>query len=585
MSPGRPRGGPARVLVVREIRGRQRALVRIVGWSLLEALPSLLSGLVVGASIDQFLHRRVAPGLAILALLLPAAAIGALSTMRLIPWLAELVEPVRDALLTAVVEGAVAAAITSSAPPDTVGVARLTGQVQSVRTLLFGLLRSARRTAFTFLAALAGLFLLAPLAALGAVALVGIGLALFALMLRGLAARRSASLVAGEEVTRRAGAIFAGVRDVVACRGEDRAVADLGSAVETELTATRALSRANALRSVVVFVGGQLPLVLLLATAPWLLRTDRLTFGEVVGAATYLMGSLEPALRSIVGVIGSWGVDLVVTLERIGHGLAAPREPDDEGTGPDRYDLSVTGLTFAYGPQAAPVVRDLSFTVGQGDHLAVVGPSGIGKSTLAYLLAGLVAAQRGVVRVGGVDVARIASRELRRMIAVVPQEAYVFAGTVRENLTYLAPDATADAIAAAVDLVGLRPVVDRLGGLDAGIGAGGADLSHGERQLVALTRVYLSPARIVILDEATANLDPVAEAVAEEAFARRDGTLIVIAHRISSAQRAGRILLLDGDRIHLGTHEELLSAARLYADLTGRWEARPEPDLTAPDLR
>jgi ATP-binding cassette subfamily C protein len=119
--------------------------------------------------------------------------------------------------------------------------------------------------------------------------------------------------------------------------------------------------------------------------------------------------------------------------------------------------------------------------------------------------------------------------------------------------------------------VGLAPLVDRLGGLDARLGAGGADLSQGERQLVALARVYLSPARLVILDEATSSLDPAAEALAEQAFAARPGSLIVVAHRISSARRADRILLLDDDGSQQGTHADLLSCSERYADLVGWW--------------
>ncbi|SPL90825.1 unnamed protein product [[Actinomadura] parvosata subsp. kistnae] len=121
--------------------------------------------------------------------------------------------------------------------------------------------------------------------------------------------------------------------------------------------------------------------------------------------------------------------------------------------------------------------------------------------------------------------------------------------------------------------VGADRLVDELGGYDAPVEPGA--LSAGQRQLVALARAYLAPAAVVILDEATCHLDPAAEAVAEAAFARRGGTLIVIAHRLTSALRARRILLMDGTRITLGTHEELVRTSPLYADLAGHWH--PEP--------
>ena len=431
-----------------------------------------------------------------------------------------------------------------------------------------------RQIAFTFVAALVGLGVLAPAAALVSGALVMLALTLFALLMPGLAARHKAVLLAKEEVARRAGAAFGGIRDTIACAAEDRAVGDVARAVDDEVALTRSLARATALRSLIVFIGGQLPLVVLLAAAPWMLREGHLTFGEVIGAVTYLTVSLEPALRSMVGVVGSWGIDLVVSLGRLGEGFAEPEPPENGSALPaDRYDLTVRGLTFAYGPHADPVVQDLDLTVPEGGHLAVGGPSGIGKSTLANLLAGLLAPQRGTVLLGGMDVRQVCTTDLRRLVSLVPQEAYVFAGTLRENLTYLAPHSTERELTEAAIAVGLQPVIDLLGGFDVQVGTGGADLSNGEKQLVSLARVYLSPAQIVILDEATSDLDPIGEARAEAAFAHRQGILVVIAHRISSARRAERVLLLDGDSMHLGTHDELLSTSTLYADLVGRWDA------------
>jgi ABC-type multidrug transport system fused ATPase/permease subunit len=561
-------------LLCRELRVQRRATGRIVLWSVVESLPSLVSGLAVAAAIDRFLTRDVVAGLGFLGLLVVVAAIGATATRQLFPWLAAVVEPIRDSLVAAVVEGAVADVTTGPRKGSgAAGVARLTEQVQLVRNMLFALLRSVRQTAFTFIAALVGLAVLAPAAALATGMLVALTLALFALLLPGLAVRHKAVLLAEEEVARRAATAFGGVRDAIACGGEDRTIQDVSAAVDDEATLARALSGAAAVRRLIVFVGGQLPLIVLLATAPWLVRKSYLTFGEVVGAATYLTASLEPALRNLVEVVWGWGLDLAVHLTWLGEGFAEA-EPTEGGSmpPPDCYDLDVRGIAFAYGPYAEPVVRQLNLTVPMGDHLAVIGPSGIGKSTLANLLAGLLRPQRGAVLVGGVDVGELRETDLRWLLGLIPQEAYVFAGTLRENLAYLAPQATERELTQAAAAIGLEPLIERLGGFDALVGVGGADLSNGEKQLIALVRVYLSPSRIVILDEATSGLDPMTEGRAEAALAQRPGTLVVIAHRISSARRANRILLLDGDSAHLGTHDELMKASDLYTDLVGHWD-------------
>jgi ATP-binding cassette subfamily C protein len=157
---------------------------------------------------------------------------------------------------------------------------------------------------------------------------------------------------------------------------------------------------------------------------------------------------------------------------------------------------------------------------------------------------------------------------LRRQRVLIPQAAYVFSGTLAENLTYLADEATPADIDQAVGQLGMRALVERLGGYDADVDP--SALSAGQRQLLA-------PARLVVLDEATCHLDPDTEARVERAFARRTGTLIVIAHRISSAVRARRILVMNGTRVLLGTHDDLLRQSALYRDLVGYWHSGAVP--------
>jgi ATP-binding cassette subfamily C protein len=308
--------------------------------------------------------------------------------------------------------------------------------------------------------------------------------------------------------------------------------------------------------------------LILLAAGPWLVGRG-ISTGTLLGGLTYVLVGLQPALNTVMGALGESGLRYVVTLGRIldsGAPVEAPR-PMHEVNG---HQLRIRGLTFAYGPTADPVLEDLELTVAEGEHLAVVGPSGIGKSTLAALVCGMLTPTGGRLLLGGVPPSELSTESLAATRVLIPQEAYVFSGPLMENLTYLLPDASIAEVTEAVQAVGAHQLVDRLGGFGARVRPG--DLSAGERQLIALARAYLSPAPLVVLDEATCFLDPEAERRAEEAFAARGGTLIVIAHRISSALRARRILVLDGNKAALGNHQTLMRSSPLYRELLGHWQ-------------
>ncbi|MFF7245205.1 ATP-binding cassette domain-containing protein [Embleya sp. NPDC008237] len=571
MSDGRSRV-PA--LARRFLARRRTALLRLAGWSLLESAQTFLGGYGVAMALDHgFLAGHAGIGLAWLAVAAVAIVLGGAATGGIFRGLADLVEPLRDGLVRRVATGALVEAIEAPArAADSAVVSRLTNQCEIARDSFAGLVLVARSFVFTALGALFGLAALAPELLVVVVPPLVLGLALFLATLAPMAARQRAFLDADEALSTRLGTVATGLRDVLAGGARDSVAAHTHALIDAEARAARSLARWAGARAIALAVAGQLPVLLLLLTAPWLL--DRgLTAGALLGALTYLTQALLPALHTLMHALGAAGTRLLVVLDRLtsgpAAGPAAARHVAGTTGGPPRVRMH--RVTFAYGPNAAPVLRDLDLIVEPGEHLVVVGPSGIGKSTLAAVVAGLLAPDRGEVHVDGRPV-RPVGGDPSRLRVLIPQQAYVFTGSVRENLLYLCPDgATTPALTASADAVGLLPLIDRLGGLDAPVDP--ASLSQGERQLIALARAHLSPAPLVLLDEATCHLDPVAERRAELAFAERPGTLIVVAHRISSARRADRVLVLDGVHAMCGTHRELLDRSSLYRDLVGDWHA------------
>ncbi|MFI0484783.1 ATP-binding cassette domain-containing protein [Actinomadura sp. 9N215] len=573
---------PAARLLHRHVRGQWPAMRRLAAWSALESLPALASGLLLARAIDHgFLAGRPLTGLAWLAALAVLYVAGAVGTGRIYPWLAATVEPMRDSLVREVVTAALHRM--SDRPSDSAGAgaSQVTEQAEAVRALLGTALRNIRQLLSAGVAALVGLALLSPPLALVVCLSVALALAVFAAFLRTQVRRYRAVVREAERIGETAAVIVHGVRDVAAAAAEDRAARTVGDVIDAQAEAMRAYARTRLIRLPVLALGVHLPLLALLVLSPYLTEHHGLTAGTVAGGAVYLVTGLQPGITVLIDTGGTLLLSLAVMLGRLAEICAVPAAPPAIAPAPDTphwgapssesFDIEADHLTFAYSPNAEPVLEDVSLYIPEGTHLAVVGPSGTGKSTLANLLTGLLSPQKGTVALGPVPVTDLEPARLHSAVTLIPQESYVFAGTLRDNLSYLCPHATAAQLRRAVDAVGMAGTVERLGGYDAEIPPGGGSLSQGERQLVTLARAYLSPAPITILDEATSHLDPAAEARAERALAARDGTLVVIAHRISSAERADLVLLLDGPRPLLGTHETLVKRSPLYAELVGHW--------------
>jgi ABC-type multidrug transport system fused ATPase/permease subunit len=568
------RRDPALSLLWSSLRGNSAQWRRLAAWSTLQAVPAFLSGRLVAEAVDDgFLAGRTTTGLAWLAALGVSVVVGAWAMRQTYLCVAALVEPLRDDLVTLTVRGSLRRSTAVGASADTAGVARLTQQVEIVRQAYAAVLNGVQGFVVMSISALIGLATLIPAVLVLVVPPVAIGLALFLCALGRLAARQRASILAGERIAQTSSTLAGGLREVMACGAEERAHAMVGEHIDAQARATRDVARFTAVRILAVAVGGMLPLILIIAAGPWLMRQGA-TPGVVLGAMTYVIQGVQPALLTLVRELGATGLWLVVALRRIVEAADVPEPAAEAGPEwplPLQHGVRLRGVSFAYGPFAEPVIRDLDLVVPEGDHLAVVGPSGVGKSTLAGLITGVLEPQVGDVRIGAVPVRRLDPRTLARHRVLIPQEAYVFGGTLTENLTYLTDEATPAELEHAVTELGMRALVEVLDGYDAEVDP--SALSAGERQLITLARAYLSPARLVVLDEATCHLDPVAEAQVEYAFAGREGTLIVIAHRISSALRAKRILVLDGSEVLLGTHDDLLNRSALYRDLVGHWHS------------
>jgi ATP-binding cassette subfamily B protein len=320
---------------------------------------------------------------------------------------------------------------------------------------------------------------------------------------------------------------------------------------------------------------------LVIGIGGWMVTEDILTIGTITFFALTLSNLFEPIqqLSQLFNMVQSAGAGLKKLFELLDTPVDVDERPGAVDL-PTRGAIEVDRVTFGYAGGDS-VLRDVTLRIEPGERLALVGPTGAGKSPLAKLVARLSDPTAGSISFGGVDLRDATHASLRNRIVVVPQEGFLFNGTIRDNVRLVRGDATDDEVDAALEAIGVRQRFALLpGGLDAEVAERGSRLSAGEKQLVSLSRAALVDPALLVLDEATSSLDPGTESLVEEAMIRlmEGRTVVVIAHRLTTAQRCDRIGVVTGGQLaELGTHDDLVGDEGHYAALFASWSGGLTP--------
>src|SRR6267142_288943 len=374
------------------------------------------------------------------------------------------------------------------------------------------------------------------------------------------------------EVTGRLTETLSGVRVIKGFNAEAQEIKTFESGVEKlflnikkSLTSTSLVTSSASLLLGLASTG-------IMGIGGYLIMQHQLTVGEFLSFTLYLGFMIAPIVQ--MSNIGSQLTEAFAGLDRTEEIMNMT--PEDDGTvrkiriGPIRGDIVFKNVSFAY-EEGKEVVKNIGFSAPAGSVTALVGTSGSGKSTIAGLASSFLSPDSGTITVDGVDLSRVSLESYRSQLGVVLQDDFLFEGTIRENILFPRPNATEEQLLAAVKAAHVQEFTDRFEkGLDTLIGERGVKLSGGQRQRIAIARAILANPRILILDEATSNLDTESERLIHQSLERlmRGRTSFVIAHRLSTIVRADKIVVMDQGRIvETGTHAELMTVSGRYRQM------------------
>lgn len=374
------------------------------------------------------------------------------------------------------------------------------------------------------------------------------------------------------DVTGRLTETLNGIRVIKGFNAEPQEIKSFESGVEKLfLNVKSSLTATSLITSSATFLLG-LASTGILGIGGYLIINQQLTIGELLSFIVFLGFMVAPIIQ--MSNIGSQLTEAFAGLDRTEELMNMT--PEDDGTtrtvtlGPIRGDVVFEDVSFGY-EEGKDVVRNISFSAPAGSVTALVGTSGSGKTTIAGLAASFLNPQGGKVTVDGVDLSKVSLDSYRSQLGVVLQDDFLFEGTIRENILFPRPGATEDQLQTAVRAAHVHEFTNRFeAGLDTVIGERGVKLSGGQRQRIAIARAILADPRILVLDEATSNLDTESESFIQESLRSlmKGRTTFVIAHRLSTIRQANQILVIEGGKIvERGTHDELIASKGRYFEL------------------